>query len=130
MKKEIKERVEAHKKAYKDLCLWLDEMYANDIKMLFGKSSFSYREWLNRDEPQLIEGASVTLEIKLGFQSEEMEYLMMLLGTKSYRVSVYPLGRIQLVFKVPIMNNSKVAMTCTGKWTPYWRKYEKKDGNA
>lgn len=130
MKQEIKERVEAHKKAYKDLCLWLDSIYENEIKMVFGKSQFSYREWLNRDEPELIEGAIVTLEIKLGFQSEEMEYMLQVLGSKRYNVTAFPLNRLHIKFWVPLMNTCKTAMTCCGKWTPYWKKYVKKDNKT
>ena len=95
MKQEIKDRILAHEKAYKDLCLWLESIYANEIKMLFGKSLFSYREWLNRDEPELIEGAVVILEIKLGFQGEEMDYMLQLLGAKRYDVTAYPLKNIK-----------------------------------
>ena len=127
MKQEIKERIQVHEKMYKDLCLWLDSMYANEIKMMFGKSQFSYREWLNRDEPELIEGAIVTLEIKLGFQRAEMEYMLQLLGSKRYSVTAYPLNRLHIKFWVPLMNTCKMTMTCAGKWTPYWKKYIKTD---
>lgn len=126
MKQEIKERIEARVGAYHDLCLWLDSIYANEIKMLFGKSQFSYKEWLNRDEPKLIEGAIVTLEIKLGFQCEEMEFMLQLLGAKRYTVTSFPLNRLHIKFWVPLSNTSKTLMTCAGKWTPYWKKYEKK----
>ena len=127
MKQEIKDRILAHEKAYKDLCLWLESIYANEIKMLFGKSLFSYREWLNRDEPELIEGAVVILEIKLGFQGEEMDYMLQLLGAKRYDVTAYPLNRLHIRFWVPLSNSCKTIMTCAGKWTPYWKKYERKN---
>ena len=127
MKQEIKDRILAHEKAYKDLCLWLDSIYANEIKMLFGKSLFSYREWLNRDEPELIDGAIVILEIKIGFQSEEMDYMLQLLGARRYDVTSYPLNRLHIRFWVPLSNSCKTLMTASGKWTPYWRRYERKN---
>lgn len=127
MKQEIKDRILAHEKAYKDLCLWLDSIYANEIKMLFGKSIFSYREWLNRDEPELIDGAIVKLEIKIGFQSEEMDYILQLLGARRYDVTSYPLNRLHIRFWVPLSNSCKTLMTASGKWTPYWKRYERKN---
>jgi hypothetical protein len=127
MKQEIKDRILAHEKAYKDLCLWLDSIYANEIKMLFGKSLFSYREWLNRDEPELIDGAIVILEIKIGFQSEEMDYILQLLGARRYDVTSYPLNRLHIRFWVPLSNSCKTLMTASGKWTPYWKRYERKN---
>jgi hypothetical protein len=127
MKQEIKDRILAHEKSYKDLCLWLESIYANEIKMLFGKSLFSYREWLNRDEPELIDGAIVILEIKIGFQSEEMDYILQLLGARRYDVTSYPLNRLHIRFWVPLSNSCKTLMTASGKWTPYWRRYERKN---
>lgn len=127
MKQEIKERIEAHEKAYKDLCLWLTSMYENEIKMLFIKSQFSCREWFNRDEPKLIDGALVTIEIKLGYQSEEMEYILQLIGAKRYNVISYPLNRLHIKFWVPLWNPSKTIMTCAGKWTPFWRKKDESE---
>jgi hypothetical protein len=94
---------------------------------LFGKSLFSYREWLNRDEPELIDGAIVILEIKIGFQSEEMEYMLQLLGARRYDVTSYPLNRLHIRFWVPLSNSCKTLMTASGKWTPYWKRYERKN---
>ena len=124
MKVELKERVEVHKKLYKDLCLWLDAMNENEIRFLFMLKEFRYREWLNSDEPSIIEGANVTLVMKGGFSSKEMEYLVMILGARSYKVTAYPLSQIHIDLKVPIANTNKAIMTCAGKWTPYWKKDE------
>jgi hypothetical protein len=127
MKQEIRDRIVAHEKAYKDMCLWLESIYANEIKMLFGKSLFSYREWLNRDEPELIDGAIVILEIKIGFQSEEMDYILQLLGARRYDVTSYPLNRLHIRFWVPLSNSCKTLITASGNWTPYWKRYERKN---
>ena len=117
-----KERIEAHKKAYDDLVLWIKHQFANEIYMLLPSAEMNVREWLSLDNKDLILGASVHLAIKGGYDSETMEYLRMTLDAKEYRVKAYPACRLHLVFKVPITSKTKLAMQCAGMWTPKWKK--------
>ena len=126
MKEELKEKVAVRRKMYKDLCLWLVSMIENELRFVFVLKEYHYREWLNTDEPTILEGAIVTLDVKGGYSSAEMDYLLMILGAQRYKVTAYPLSRMHIDVKVPIANTSKATMTCTGKWTPYWRKDEQK----
>lgn len=129
MKEVNLERIEAHKKAYEDLVLWLKHQFKEEISMLLPSAEMDIREWLSLDQ-DLIKGASVHLVIKGAYDSITMEYLCTILGATEYRVKAYPLCRLHLVFKVPNTSKAKMAMQCTGMWTPFWRKNEKKDGNA
>lgn len=130
MKELIKERVEARKKAYKDLCQWIVDMVENELKFVLEIREYHYHEWLNHDEPALIDGAIVTLVVKGWFSNVEMDYLLMALGATSYKVTAYPLSRMYIDIKVPIMNKSKATMTFAGIWKPYWKRDEQEKRQA
>lgn len=122
MNEENDARIEAHKKAYDDLELWIKHQFENEITMLLNSAEMTVREWISIDNKDLIKGASVHIAIKGGYDSETMQYICTMLGATEYRVKAYPLCRLHLVFKVPITSKAKLAMQCTGMWTPKWRK--------
>lgn len=122
MNEENNARIEAHKKAYEDLVLWIKHQFTNEILMLLPSAQLNVREWISIDNKELIKGASVHIAIKGGYDSVTMEYLCTMLGATEYRVKVYPLCRLHLVFKVPITSKAKLAMQCTGMWIPKWKK--------
>lgn len=122
MKEENLERIEAHKKAYDDLVLWIKHQFENEIIFLLPSAKMAINEWYSLDTKDMIKGASVHIEIKDGYDSATMGYLCMMLDVKEYRVKVYPACRLRLDFKVPITSKTKLAMQCAGMWTPKWRK--------
>ena len=122
MKEENLERIEAHKVAYEDLVLWINNQFEREIKGLLPSAKISVSEWYAIAPKDLIKGATVCIEIKGWFDSESMDYLCHVLGTKNYLVQAYPLCRMKLNFKVSISNVAKAAMQCTGTWTPKYQK--------
>lgn len=122
-----KERIEAHKKAYDDLVLWIKHQFANEIVMLLPSAEMDVWEWFSLDNKDLIRGASVRIAIKGGYDFVTMEYLCTMLGATEYRVKAYPACRLHLVFKVPITSKAKLAMQCTGMWTPKWKKEDEQE---
>lgn len=120
--KEDKLRIEAHKKAYDDLVQWIMHQFKTEIIYLLPSAKISVNEWYSKIQKDLIQGASVVIEIKDWFDSATIDYLCHVLGTKEYRVTAFPLCRMHLTFKVANANVSKTAMQCTGMWTPIWRK--------
>lgn len=122
MKQENQERIDAHKKMYEDLVKWIMSQFEVEIKTLLPSAKISVCEWYSQTIKDLIKGATVNIEIKGWFDSETMDFLCHLLGTKEYRVTAFPLCRMHLNFKVSIANVAKAAMQCTGMWTPKWKK--------
>lgn len=117
-----KETIEAHKKAYKDLVLWINSQFENEISILLLSAKMQVTECFSRDHKELIKGAYTKLVIKQMLDSDILDYLCQALGSKRFTITPYPLGRIELSFFVPITNQAKGAMTATGMWVPYWRK--------
>lgn len=122
MKQENQDRIEAHKKAYEDLVLWIMSQFEKEIKFLLPKAKISVCEWYSQAVKDMIQGASVNIEIKGWFDSETMAFLCNALGSKFFRVTAFPMCRMQIVLKVPISSVTKMAMQCNGMWTPKWRK--------
>lgn len=121
MNEENNARIEAHKKAYDDLVLWIKHQFEKEITFLLPSAKMTINEWYSLDTKLMIKGASVHIEIKDGYDSATMEYLCMMLDAKEYRVKVYPACRLRLDFKVPITSKTKLAMQCAGMWTPKWK---------
>lgn len=119
-----KSRIVAHKRAYDDLVLWIMHQFENEIKYLLPSSVMTIKEWYSLAIKDMIEGALVNIEIKGWFDSETINFLCNVLGAKNYRVKAYPASRLQIILQVPISSQAKVAMQCTGTWTPKWRKDE------
>lgn len=122
MEQENQVRIIVHKKMYEDLVLWINYQFEAEIKALLPSTKISVCEWYSRDLKDLIEGASVSIEIKGWFDSETINYLCHTLGAKEYRVTAFPLRRMHLNFKVSNTNTTKTLMQCSGKWTPKWAK--------
>lgn len=122
-----KETIEAHKNAYKDLVLWVKSQFENEISTLLLSAKLHVVECFSRDHKDLITGAYTKIVIKQMLDSDVLDYLCQSLGSKRYKITPYPLGRIEICFFVPITNQAKGAMTATGMWTPYWRKNEQKN---
>ena len=122
-----KSRIVAHKRAYDDLVLWIKHQYENEITYLLPTADIEINEWYSLAIKDMIDGASVRIGIKGWFDSETIEFLCNVLGAKRYRVKAYPASRLHIIFKVPISNQAKVAMQCTGQWTPYWRKEDEQE---
>lgn len=127
MNEENKERIEAHKKMYEDLVPWIMNQFEGEIKVLIPSAKITIREWYSQTIKDMIRGASVTIEVKGWFDSEDMEFLCHVLGTKDYRVTAYPLCRMHLTFKVSISNVCKSAMQCTGMWKPKGKKEDEQE---
>lgn len=127
MKEVNLEKIEAHKVAYEDLVLWIGNQFEREIKPIIPSAKISVCEWYSKALKDLIQGASVCIEIKGWFDSETIDYINHVLGTKDFRVEAFPLCRMHLIFKVSISNVAKAAMQCTGMWTPIYRKDGKKE---
>lgn len=119
---EEKIRIEAHKKAFDDLALWIWAQFEKEIKFLLPSAVMTIKEWYSREIKDMIAGASVHIEIKDWIDSVSLEYLCVALGAKEYRITAYPLRRLHIILKVPISSQTKLTMQCTGMWKPKWRK--------
>lgn len=120
-------RIEAHKKAYEDLKQWIMHQFDTEIKFLLPSAVMTIKEWYSLAIKDMIQGALVHIEIKDWFDSETVNFLCNVLGAKDYRVKAYPACRLHITLQVPISSQAKVAMQCTGTWTPIWRKKDESE---